>query len=210
MDLHNIREDYSKQELSKADCANTPLPQFEKWLNEAIHSAAKEPTAMSVATVDEAGRPNSRILLLKEVNDRGFVFFSNYQSRKGRALAAHPFAALTFFWPELERQVRAEGRVEKLDAKSSDEYFASRPYTSRIGAWASEQSSVIADKSVLVKRAAAIGLKHPLNVPRPPHWGGYIVIPDLVEFWQGRPSRLHDRIRYRLSDGLWLKERLAP
>ena len=210
MDLHNIREDYSKQELSKADCANTPLPQFEKWLNEAIHSAAKEPTAMSVATVDEAGRPNSRILLLKEVNDRGFVFFSNYQSRKGRALAAHPFAALTFFWPELERQVRVEGRVEKLDAAASDEYFASRPYTSRIGAWASEQSSVIADKSVLVKRAAAIGLKHPLNVPRPPHWGGYIVIPDLVEFWQGRPSRLHDRIRYRLSDGLWLKERLAP
>ena len=140
MDLHNIREDYSKQELSKADCANTPLPQFEKWLNEAIHSAAKEPTAMSVATVDEAGRPNSRILLLKEVNDRGFVFFSNYQSRKGRALAAHPFAALTFFWPELERQVRAEGGVEKLDAKSSDEYFASRPYTSRLGAWASEQS----------------------------------------------------------------------
>ena len=133
MDLHDIREDYSKQELSKADCADTPLPQFEKWLNEAIHSAAKEPTAMSVATVDEAGRPNSRILLLKEVNDRGFVFFSNYQSRKGRALAAHPFAALTFFWPELERQVRAEGRVEKLDAKSSDEYFASRPYTSRVG-----------------------------------------------------------------------------
>lgn len=210
MDLHNIREDYSKQELSKADCANTPLPQFEKWLNEAIHSAAKEPTAMSVATVDEAGQPNSRILLLKEVNDRGFVFFSNYQSRKGRALAAHPFAALTFFWPELERQVRAEGRVEKLDAKSSDEYFASRPYTSRLGAWASEQSSVIAGKSIIVARAAAEAVKHPLHVPRPPHWGGYLLIPDRVEFWQGRPSRLHDRIQYRLEGDKWIKERLAP
>ena len=210
MDLHGIREDYSKRQLSEEDCAADPLVQFEQWLNEAITAQVNEPTAVNVAAVGTDGRPNSRMVLLKEVNPRGFVFFTNYQSRKGQSLSAHPFAALTFFWPELERQVRVEGRVEKLDAAASDEYFASRPYTSRIGAWASEQSSVIADKSVLVKRAAAIGLKHPLNVPRPPHWGGYIVIPDLVEFWQGRPSRLHDRIRYRLSDGLWLKERLAP
>lgn len=210
MDLHGIREDYSKRQLSEEDCAADPLVQFEQWLNEAITAQVNEPTAVNVAAVGTDGRPNSRMVLLKEVNPRGFVFFTNYQSRKGQSLVAHPFAALTFFWPELERQVRVEGRVEKLDAAASDEYFASRPYTSRIGAWASEQSSVIADKSVLVKRAAAIGLKHPLNVPRPPHWGGYIVIPDLVEFWQGRPSRLHDRIRYRLSDGLWLKERLAP
>lgn len=210
MDLHGIREDYSKRQLSEEDCAADPLVQFEQWLNEAITAQVNEPTAVNVAAVGTDGRPNSRMVLLKEVNPRGFVFFTNYQSRKGQSLAAHPFTALTFFWPELERQVRVEGRVEKLDAAASDEYFASRPYTSRIGAWASEQSSVIADKSVLVKRAAAIGLKHPLNVPRPPHWGGYIVIPDLVEFWQGRPSRLHDRIRYRLSDGLWLKERLAP
>ena len=210
MDLHGIREDYSKRQLSEEDCAADPLVQFEQWLNEAITAQVNEPTAVNVAAVGTDGRPNSRMVLLKEVNPRGFVFFTNYQSRKGQSLAAHPFAALTLFWPELERQVRVEGRVEKLDAAASDEYFASRPYTSRIGAWASEQSSVIADKSVLVKRAAAIGLKHPLNVPRPPHWGGYIVIPDLVEFWQGRPSRLHDRIRYRLSDGLWLKERLAP
>ena len=210
MDLHGIREDYSKRQLSEEDCATDPLVQFEQWLNEAITAQVNEPTAVNVAAVGTDGRPNSRMVLLKEVNPRGFVFFTNYQSRKGQSLAAHPFTALTFFWPELERQVRVEGRVEKLDAAASDEYFASRPYTSRIGAWASEQSSVIADKSVLVKRAAAIGLKHPLNVPRPPHWGGYIVIPDLVEFWQGRPSRLHDRIRYRLSDGLWLKERLAP
>ena len=210
MDLHGIREDYSKRQLSEEDCAADPLVQFEQWLNEAMTAQVNEPTAVNVAAVGTDGRPNSRMVLLKEVNPRGFVFFTNYQSRKGQSLAARPFAALTFFWPELERQVRVEGRVEKLDAAASDEYFASRPYTSRIGAWASEQSSVIADKSVLVKRAAAIGLKHPLNVPRPPHWGGYIVIPDLVEFWQGRPSRLHDRIRYRLSDGLWLKERLAP
>lgn len=210
MDLHGIREDYSKRQLSEEDCAADPLVQFEQWLNEAMTAQVNEPTAVNVAAVGTDGRPNSRMVLLKEVNPRGFVFFTNYQSRKGQSLAAHPFTALTFFWPELERQVRVEGRVEKLDAAASDEYFASRPYTSRIGAWASEQSSVIADKSVLVKRAAAIGLKHPLNVPRPPHWGGYIVIPDLVEFWQGRPSRLHDRIRYRLSDGLWLKERLAP
>ena len=210
MDLHGIREDYSKRQLSEEDCAADPLVQFEQWLNEAITAQVNEPTAVNVAAVGTDGRPNSRMVLLKEVNPRGFVFFTNYQSRKGQSLAAHPIAALTFFWPELERQVRVEGRVEKLDAAASDEYFASRPYTSRIGAWASEQSSVIADKSVLVKRAAAIGLKYPLNVPRPPHWGGYIVIPDFVEFWQGRPSRLHDRIRYRLSDGLWLKERLAP
>ena len=172
MDLHGIREDYSKRQLSEEDCAADPLVQFEQWLNEAMTAQVNEPTAVNVAAVGTDGRPNSRMVLLKEVNPRGFVFFTNYQSRKGQSLAVHPFAALTFFWPELERQVRVEGRVEKLDAAASDEYFASRPYTSRIGAWASEQSSVIADKSVLVKRAAAIGLKHPLNVPRPPHWGG--------------------------------------
>ena len=210
MDLRHIREDYSKQQLSEQDCADSPVAQFEKWLDEAVRAQVNEPTAVNVATVGEDGRPQSRMVLLKEVNPQGFVFFTNYHSRKGRALAARPFTALTFFWPELERQVRIEGRVEKLSEAASDEYFASRPYASRIGAWASEQSSVIADKNVLVRRAAAVGLKHPLNVPRPPHWGGFLVIPDLIEFWQGRPSRLHDRIRYRLSDGLWLKERLAP
>lgn len=210
MDLHHIREDYSKQELSETDCDASPLAQFERWLNEAIKAEANEPTAMNIATVGSDGRPQSRQVLLKEVNAEGFVFFTNYHSRKGRALEANPFAALTFFWPELERQVRIEGRVEQLDAAASDEYFESRPYTSRIGAWASEQSQVISGKSVLVTRAAAIGLKHPLHVPRPPHWGGYVVIPDRVEFWQGRPSRLHDRIQYRLEKENWLKERLSP
>lgn len=210
MDLHNIRADYSKQELSEQECDASPLVQFERWLNEAVRAEVNEPTAMNVATGGEDGRPSSRMVLLKEVNAQGFVFFSNYLSRKGRALSAHPFAALTFFWPELERQVRVEGRVVLLDEAASDEYFKSRPYTSRIGAWASEQSSVIAGKSVLVARAAAVGLKHPISVPRPPHWGGYVVLPERLEFWQGRPSRLHDRIQYRLENESWLKERLAP
>ena len=210
MDLHNIRADYSKQELSEQECDASPLVQFERWLNEAVRAEVNEPTAMNVATVGEDGRPSSRMVLLKEVNAQGFVFFSNYLSRKGRALSAHPFAALTFFWPELERQVRVEGRVVLLDEAASDEYFKSRPYTSRIGAWASEQSSVIAGKSVLVARAAAVGLKHPISVPRPPHWGGYVVLPERLECWQGRPSRLHDRIQYRLENESWLKERLAP
>ena len=211
MDLHNIREDYSKRELSEQECSASPLKQFEEWMNEAMHAQVNEPTAVNVAAVGEDGRPNSRMVLLKEVNDQGFVFFTNYLSRKGRSLTTNPFAALTFFWSELERQVRIEGRVAKLSEAASDEYFASRPYTSRLGAWASEQSTVISDKSVLVKRAAAFGVKHPLNVPRPPYWGGFVVIPDRVEFWQGRPSRLHDRIQYRLQEnGIWLKERLAP
>lgn len=210
MDLHNIRADYSKQELSEQECDASPLVQFERWLNEAVRAEVNEPTAMNVATVGEDGRPSSRMVLLKEVDAQGFVFFSNYLSRKGRALSAHPFAALTFFWPELERQVRVEGRVVVLDEAASDEYFKSRPYTSRIGAWASEQSSVIAGKSVLVARAAAVGIKHPISVPRPPHWGGYVVLPERLEFWQGRPSRLHDRIQYRLVNESWIKERLAP
>lgn len=153
MDLHNIREDYSKRELSEAECHADPIVQFEQWLNEAIHAEVNEPTAVNVAAVGEDGRPNSRMVLLKEVNPKGFVFFTNYHSRKGRSYTAHPFAAMTFFWPELERQVRVEGRIEKLDAAASDEYFESRPYTSRIGAWASDQSEVISGKAVLVAKA---------------------------------------------------------
>lgn len=210
MDLHNIREDYSKRELSEADCADNPIEQFERWLDEAVRAEVNEPTAVNVAAVDGRGRPNSRMVLLKEVNSEGFVFFTNYHSRKGRSLELNPFAAMTFFWPELERQVRVEGRVGRLAEKLSDEYFESRPYQSRLGAWASAQSEVIPNKVVLVAKAAAVGLKHPLHVPRPPHWGGYIVIPDLIEFWQGRPSRLHDRIQYRLLDGGWIRERLSP
>lgn len=210
MDLHAIRQEYSKQDLSEQECAASPIQQFEIWLNDAINAQVHEPTAMNVATVDEQGKPSARMVLLKEINQQGFVFFTNYHSQKGRALTQNPVAALTFFWPELERQVRVEGRVFRLPENESDEYFKSRPYTSRIGAWASEQSQVISSKNVLVMRAAATAAKHPLHVPRPPHWGGYIVQPEMVEFWQGRPSRLHDRIRYCLDKGEWRKERLAP
>ncbi|OOR91675.1 pyridoxamine 5'-phosphate oxidase [Moraxella caviae] len=210
MNLHDIREDYSKQELLESSCQATPIAQFEDWLNAAIRAEVNEPTAMNVATVSADGRPSARMVLLKEVNADGFVFFSNYHSDKGKALSANPVAALTFFWPELERQVRVEGVVERLDPAASDEYFHSRPYASRVGAWASEQSQVISDKAVIVARAAKYGIMHPISVPRPPHWGGYLVRPERVEFWQGRPSRLHDRLRYRKEADAWVIERLAP
>lgn len=210
LDLHDIRQDYSQQSLSEADCCAQPLEQFQKWLTEAIRAKVNEATAMNVATVDQHGRPNARIVLLKEVTEKGFVFFTNYHSRKGRALSQHPYAALTFFWPELERQVRVEGVVQQLAAEVSDAYFRSRPYSSRIGAWASEQSSVISSKAELMTRAAKLGVKYLLNVPRPPHWGGYLVEPELVEFWQGRPSRLHDRVQYLREKDYWIKQRLAP
>ncbi len=212
LDLHEIRQDYSKKELSIKECLPSPVSQFEVWLKEAMNAQVNEPTAMNLATVGADGRPTARVVLLKEVAEGGFVFFTNYESRKGQALGAHPFAALTFFWPELERSVRIEGTVTKASEAVSDEYFASRPYASRVGAWASEQSKTIIGKSVLVTRAAQFGLKHPMSVPRPPHWGGYVLTPDRVEFWQGRPSRLHDRVVYLLNPdhNEWEKERLAP
>lgn len=211
LNLADIRLEYSQKELSPDDCLPDAVPQFELWLNEAIASQVHEPTAMHIATVDEHGRPSARIVLLKGVENGQLLFYTNYLSRKGQQLTANPYIAITFFWPELERQVRIEGRVSPVAPEVSDAYFASRPYTSRIGAWASEQSSVIDSKTVLVTRAAGFGLKHPLSVPRPPHWGGYAVVPDRIEFWQGRPSRLHDRVLYTLqSDASWLRQRLAP
>lgn len=210
MDLHNIRQDYAKEKLTIEECAADPLEQFQRWLKQAMEAQVSEPTAVNLATVDADGRPSARIVLLKEVGAEGFVFFSNYHSRKGRALAAHPFAALTFFWPELERQVRVAGNVRRLAENLSDEYFASRPHASRIGAWASKQSEVLDKKATLLATAAAVAAKHPLHVPRPPHWGGYLLAPQEMEFWQGRPSRLHDRIHYRLHNGQWIKERLYP
>ncbi|TCP96818.1 pyridoxamine 5'-phosphate oxidase [Cricetibacter osteomyelitidis] len=210
MDLHNIREEYTKRALSIKQCDDNPIKQFELWQKEAIQAKVNEPTAMNIATVGANGRPSARMVLLKEVSTQGFVFFTNYDSHKGQELAANPFANLTFFWAELQRQVRIEGRVEKISEQDSDEYFSSRPYTSRIGAWASQQSQVLENYSSLLLSAAKITLTYPVNVPRPAHWGGYIVIPDMIEFWQGRPSRLHDRIRYRLENGEWIKERLYP
>lgn len=166
---------------------------------------------MTVATVGANGRPASRVVLIKGFDARGIVWYTNFHSRKGRDLQAHPFAALQFHWVALERVVRIEGRVEQVDAAEADEYFASRPLSSRIGAWASDQSQPIASRATLVARAAEFGLKYGLNPPRPPHWGGFRLSPDYWEFWQGRPSRLHDRLSYRLlEDGRWHRERLAP
>lgn len=211
LDLRDMRKTYSKQKLGLADCAADPFDQFKKWFEEAAASEALEPSAMNVATVDEAGRPASRMVLLKEVADDGFVFFTNYDSAKGRALAAHPVAALCFFWPELERSVRIRGTAEKLDPKESDEYFASRPRLSRLGAWASKQSRPLDSKAALMARAAAMETRFPLKVPRPEFWGGYKVLPDEFEFWQGRPSRLHDRVFYaKNSNGGWVKTLLNP
>ena len=185
--------------------------QFEQWLNEAIASEVPEPNAMTVATVGSDLRPSTRVVLIKGYDERGIVWYTNYESRKGRELAGNPFAALQFHWVELERVVRIEGLVEKVSAEESDAYFHSRPLDSRIGAWASPQSQVIANRGVLVSNAARYGAQFLLQPPRPPHWGGYRLKPERWEFWQGRKSRLHDRLCY-LPDGqgAWTRERLAP
>jgi pyridoxamine 5'-phosphate oxidase len=208
--IAHLRQDYALRSLDEGDVDADPLLQFGKWLDDAIRAEALEPTAMNLSTVDARGRPAGRIMLLKGVDDRGFVFFTNYGSRKGRDLAAHPAAALTFLWKELERQVRVEGTIEKVGAAESDEYYLVRPLGSRIGAWASPQSEVVADRAWLEKRVDEFAAKYGENPPRPPHWGGYRVVPDCLEFWQGRRSRLHDRIAYRLENGKWALGRLAP
>ncbi|EXI72940.1 MAG TPA: pyridoxamine 5'-phosphate oxidase [Candidatus Accumulibacter phosphatis] len=210
-DLAALRKSYEKAQLSEEASHADPLRQFAQWLGEAIAAQLPEPNAMTLATVDQSLRPSTRVVLIKGYGDDGITWYTNYESRKGRELAANPWAALQFHWVELERVVRIEGRVSKLSATESDTYFASRPLDSRIGAWASPQSEVIASRAVLVANAAHYGARFLLQPPRPPHWGGYRLQPDRWEFWQGRKSRLHDRLRYRLDgDGQWLRERLAP
>jgi pyridoxamine 5'-phosphate oxidase len=209
--LADLRKSYERAELSEDASHRDPLKQFEQWLNEAIDAEVPEPNAMTLATVAGDLRPSTRIVLIKGYDDRGIVWYTNYDSRKGQELAGNPYASLQFHWVELERVVRIEGRVEKTSAQESDAYFASRPLDSRIGAWASPQSQVIANRTVLVANAAKYGAQYLLNPPRPPHWGGYRLIPDQWQFWQGRKSRLHDRLRYTLEPGgQWLRERLAP
>jgi pyridoxamine 5'-phosphate oxidase len=211
MNIADLRKDYKHGELDEASTEPNPLMQFDKWLNEALKAELPEPNAMTLATVGEDGKPSARIVLIKGYDERGIVWYTNRQSRKGHELAAHAYAALLFHWVELERQVRIEGPVSWVSDEQSDAYFASRPLASRIGAWASDQSTVIDSQMTLVKRAAEFGLKLGLNPPRPPHWGGYRLKPECWEFWQGRRSRLHDRIRYRLQpDGSWLRDRLSP
>jgi pyridoxamine 5'-phosphate oxidase len=209
-ELASLRKSYERAELDEPTAAADPMQQFALWLDQAVAALLPEPNAMTLATVASDGRPSTRIVLVKGFDARGLVWYTNYQSRKGRELAANPFAALQFHWVELERVVRIEGRVERTSAEESDRYFASRPLDSRIGAWASPQSEVIASRAVLVANAAKASARYLLDPPRPAHWGGYRLMPDAFEFWQGRRSRLHDRLRYRLSAGAWVRERLAP
>jgi len=210
-DIAHLRRSYERAELDESHSSSVPQQQFEHWLQEAIAAEVPEPTAMTLATVGVDGRPSTRVVLLKGCDARGLVFYTNYRSRKAQDLAAHPQAALQFYWADMERVVRIEGRVEMTSEAESDAYFRTRPLDSRIGAWASPQSQVISSRVVLVTEAARYGAKFLLDPPRPPHWGGYRLTPDTFEFWQGRKSRLHDRLRYTLQpDGTWLRERLAP
>lgn len=210
--LENLRKEYSKATLDVKSVSPNPVSQFDKWLKEAIDAKVPEPTAMNLATVSVSGRPSSRIVLLKGVEDNSFVFYSNYQSHKGKELDENPICALNFFWPELERQVRIEGIAERVSEEKSTTYFQSRPRNSQIGAWASPQSLVIADRKILEERVKELEKKfksHPA-LPKPKQWGGYKIVPHMIEFWQGRESRLHDRILYTKNDSVWKINRLAP
>ena len=210
--IADLRKDYSKASLDIADVLPDPMKQFEKWFNEAMNAQVMEPNAMNLATVSESGKPTSRIVLLKGIEDQQFVFYTNYQSVKGRELEKNPACALTFFWPELERQIRVEGTAERVDTSQSEAYFQSRPRGSQIGAWASPQSAIIDSRDILQERVTQLEKKFAGQsaLPKPNQWGGYKILPLMVEFWQGRPSRLHDRIQYIKVDGKWKTYRLAP
>ena len=217
--LAHLRKSYERAELSEDASHADPLRQFEQWLSEAIAAEVPEPNAMTLATVASDLRPSTRVVLIKGFDERGITWFTNYESRKGQELAGNPFAALQFHWVELERVVRIEGTVEKISAAESDAYFHSRPLDSRIGAWASPQSQVISGRGVLLASAAKYAAQFLLQPPRPPHWGGYRLKPEQWQFWQGRKSRLHDRLRYCLGSApgntgerepVWIRERLAP
>jgi pyridoxamine 5'-phosphate oxidase len=209
--LADLRKSYERAELNEDASHANPLEQFNQWMNEAIAAEVPEPNAMTLATVGSDLRPSTRIVLIKGFDEKGIVWYTNFESRKGKELAGNPFAALQFHWVELERVVRIEGMVEKVSDAQADDYFHSRPLDSRIGAWASPQSEVISGRTVLVTNAAKFAAQFLLNPPRPPHWGGYRLQPDNWQFWQGRKSRLHDRLRYRQqTQGIWVRERLAP
>ncbi len=218
MNIADLRRNYTQAGLLEADVTADPIQQFKLWFEQAVAADIAEPNAMTLATVTAEGKPSARIVLLKGFDDRGFVFYTNYNSQKGVELQTCPFAALVFLWHDLERQVRIEGKIELLSEAESTAYFHSRPVSSQLGAWASAQSTIITDRSVLETRLQQleaeyldpIGQRSYRVIPKPPNWGGIRVVPQEIEFWQGRPSRLHDRLRYQLIDGNWQIARLAP
>ena len=209
--IADLRLNYSLKQLNESEVNADPIVQFQTWFDEAVAAQLPEPNAMTLATATKAGVPSARIVLLKGLDSRGFVFYTNYESRKGEELVENPHAAIVFLWAALERQVRIEGRVEKVSDAETEAYFHSRPLSSQLGAWSSDQSRVVDDRTVLEQRFQDFQDKYAnQEIPRPPHWGGFRVIPHQIEFWQGRPSRLHDRLRYRLSSNHWQIDRLAP
>jgi pyridoxamine 5'-phosphate oxidase len=210
MDIADLRQEYMRAGLAEADADPDPLAQFDRWMQDALSAGVPLPNAMTLATVSSSGTPDARVVLLKGLERGAFVFFTNYESRKGRQLAARPEACLVFLWAELERQVRIEGRVEKIAAADSDEYYASRPLGARLSAWASRQSATVADREALERALEEIARRHGEHPARPPHWGGYRLVPRAIEFWQGRANRLHDRLLYLPRGGGWKIERLAP
>jgi pyridoxamine 5'-phosphate oxidase len=206
-----LRKEYTRAGLAESDANPDPIAQFRRWFDDALAAGLREPNAMTLATATPDGRPSARVVLLKGFDERGFVFYTNYEGRKGEELEENPYCALVFYWAELERQVRVEGRVSRVPKRESDEYVGSRPRGSRLGAWASEQSRPVGGREVLEERLRALEAEYEAReVPRPPFWGGYRVEPEVIEFWQGRENRLHDRLVYRRSSGGWGRERLQP
>ena len=209
-DIQNLRRQYSKSTLSVSSVSKDPFKQFEKWFQDVLNSGFLEPNAMTLATASKAGKPSARVVLLKGIHDGGFVFYTNYKSKKGKDIEDNPYGSILFYWDRLERQVRIEGKIEKVSQQESEEYFNTRPYKSRIGAWASKQSTVIESRSAIVREFLKYMMKFKTHVPLPDVWGGYRLIPDSFEFWQGRPNRLHDRVRFTKNKSGWKIERLAP
>ncbi|NJP10258.1 MAG: pyridoxamine 5'-phosphate oxidase [Leptolyngbyaceae cyanobacterium RU_5_1] len=209
--IADLRLNYTRQQLNEANVDPNPIQQFQHWFTQALDANIIEPNAMTLATASKKGVPSARIVLLKGVDERGFVFYTNYESRKGQELAENPQAVLVFWWDVLERQVRIEGTVEKVSDQETEDYFHSRPRTSQLGAWASNQSRIISNREVLEQYWEELTRQYQdQEIPRPPHWGGYRVVPHTIEFWQGRPSRLHDRLHYQLDNDNWLLKRLSP
>lgn len=210
--IADLRKNYTHGGLSETEADPNPFKQFQIWFEQAVSADLPEPNAMTLATATEEGKPSARIVLLKGFDEQGFVFYTNYNSQKGQQLAANPFASLVFWFAELERQIRIDGSVEKVSTEESEAYFVSRPIGSKLGAWASPQSEVISSRSILENKIAELEQRYKKQtIPKPPHWGGYRLIPTEIEFWQGRPNRLHDRLRYRQqSNETWVRERLAP